>query len=175
MKAFAILLTAASLAFASGELSNRRAPGFSLPDSTLAQHDLADYLGQVVVVNFMQTQCPHCAAFSKVLARVEQRYGSKVKVLSVVSHRDSQAAVKSYKADNGLSTTFLFDCGQMTASYLELTPQNPSFSTPHFFVIDQKGWIQDDYGHSALAKEIFEGEGIFDILDRYVSKDDVAD
>ena len=70
---------------------------------------------------------------------------------------------------------FLFACGQMTASYLELTPQNPSFSTPHFFVIDQKGWIQDDYGHSRLSEDIFEGEGIFAILDRYVSQGAVAD
>jgi len=168
-------MLAASLAFGAGELSNRRAPGFSLPDADLQQHDLADYQGRVVVVDFMQTNCPHCRAFSKILSNVEQRYGKKVKVLSIVTQGDSQAAVKKYIADNGLSTTFLFDCGQVTASYLKLTPQNPSFSTPRFFVVDQKGFIQDDYGYNALAKEVFEEDGIRSLLDRYVSKGPAAD
>ena len=56
---------------ADGELSNRRAPGFSLPDGNLKQHDLQDYRGRVVLVEFMQSQCPNCAAFSRVLEQVK--------------------------------------------------------------------------------------------------------
>ena len=47
---------------------SRRAPGFSLPDVNTEQHDLADYRGKVVILEFMQTTCPHCAAFTEVLA-----------------------------------------------------------------------------------------------------------
>ena len=35
-----------------------RAPGFSLPDLKADQHDLADYRGKVVILEFMQTTCP---------------------------------------------------------------------------------------------------------------------
>ena len=42
-------------AFAAGALSNRRAPGFSLPDSTMKQHDPLDYRGKILLLEFMQT------------------------------------------------------------------------------------------------------------------------
>ena len=38
----------------------RRAPGFCLPDSKMELHDLADYRGKPVILEFMQTTCPHC-------------------------------------------------------------------------------------------------------------------
>ena len=51
--------------FASGELSNRRAPGFALPDLGYTHtYDLQDYRGKVVVIDIMSTTCPHCAAIS---------------------------------------------------------------------------------------------------------------
>ena len=53
----ATLLFAAAL-FAAD--ASRRAPGFSLPDSKAQQHDLADYRGKVVILEFIQTACPHC-------------------------------------------------------------------------------------------------------------------
>ena len=45
--AFCALLPALGVPGAEGQgLSNRRAPSFSLPDSTLKQHDLLDYRGK---------------------------------------------------------------------------------------------------------------------------------
>ena len=47
-----ILLGAAAASLeAAGELSNRRAPGFSLPDSNINYHDLGDYRGKIVLVD----------------------------------------------------------------------------------------------------------------------------
>ena len=89
-----LLLLCAVLTAAAGPLSNRRAPGFSLPDSQMRQHDLQDYRGKVVLLNFMQTACPHCNAFSKVLAEAERRFAGKVQVLDVVTTPpDTQATV----------------------------------------------------------------------------------
>jgi peroxiredoxin len=173
---FVLLLTmVAGWAWAAGELSNRRAPGFSLPDSNLKQHDLQDYRGKVVVVNFMRTACPHCAVFSKVLAQVEQKYGDTVQVISIVNPPDSQKTVQQYQSANQLSSLMLFDCGQVTASYLKITPQNPSIHVPHFFVIDTEGMIRDDRGYSEAAGDIFEGQGIFKIIDQYVPSATLAD
>ncbi len=171
----AALALCASSAFAANELSNRLAPGFALPDGQFKTHDLNDYRGKVVIVNIMRTTCPHCTAFSKVLDAAETKYAGQVKILAFVNPPDNQAAVKRYLIANSLSTTLLFDCGQAAASYLKVTPQNPSFEVPHFFVIDQKGMIREDYGYNMLSKGIFEGDSIYKILDKYVSKPVQAD
>jgi len=172
--AFALFsITVATLSAAG--LSNRRAPGFALPDVDLKYHDLADYRGKVVLVNIMKTQCPHCTTFSKALTQAQAKYGSRVKVLSIVNHQDTQGMVKDYIRNNALNTTILFDCGQMTASYLKLSPSNPSFNTPHLFVIDGKGWIQEDHGYNLLNKGLFEGTGINRVIDKYLGPTSAAD
>lgn len=169
-----LLTIVAGVASAAGELSNRRAPGFSLPDSNLKQHDLQDYRGKVVVVNFMRTACPHCAVFSKILAQVAQKYGDAVQVISIVNPPDNQKTVQQYQSANELSSLMLFDCGQVTASYLKITPQNPTIHVPHFFVVDTEGMIRDDRGYSEADRDIFEGQGIFKIIDEYVPRPTLA-
>ncbi len=170
----ALLLSCSVAAFGANSLSNRRAPGFALPDLQLKYHDLADYRGRVVIFNIMKIGCPHCTAFSKILNAAEKKYGSRLKVLSAVTPPDSQTSVRGYMIKNQISSTILFDCGQATASYLKVTPSNPSFDVPHFFVIDKDGTIREDYGYNQLQKDLFEGEGIYKILDKYVAKPGVA-
>lgn len=170
-----LLTTMAASAWGAGELSDRRAPGFSLPDSNFKQHDLQDYRGKVVVLNVMRTACTHCGPFSKILAKVAEKYGEGLQVLSIVNPPDNQKTVAQYQAKNKLSSPILFDCGQVTASYLKITPQNPSFQVPHFFVIDGEGTIREDYGYNDVDREIFEGEGIFEILDKYVTRPTLAE
>ncbi len=169
------LFSLASASLSAAGLSNRRAPGFALPDVELKYHDLADFRGKVVLLNVMKTQCPHCTTFSKALNQAQAKYGSRVKVLSIVNHQDTQGRVKDYIRNNALKTTILFDCGQMAASYLKLSPSNPSFQTPHVFVIDQKGWIQEDHGYNLLNKGLFEGTGINKVIEKYLGSTSAAD
>jgi peroxiredoxin len=165
---FLLVLAISSTAWAAGKLSGRRGPGFSLPDVNFKQNDLQDFAGSVVILNVMRTGCAHCTEFSKSLEAAQKKYGSRVKVLSIVNPPDTMASVKQYQAAQGLTTSFLFDCGQVAASYLKVTPQNPSFSVPHFFVIDPKGQIREDYGYDAMHKNIFEGDGIGKIIEKYL-------
>ena len=159
------LVCAGTLA-AAGDLAGRRAPGFALPDAGMRYHDLQDYRGRVVIIDFMATNCPHCARLSGVLEKVKARYGGKVAVLSVVNPPgDNQSTVARYAAAHKVTSPFLFDCGQVAASYLKITPQKPSFDVPHIFLVDQQGMIRHDYGYSVLNRDIFEGEGLVPILD----------
>ena len=64
----------------------------------------------------------------------------------------------------------LFDCRQVAMSYMKLTPQKPTFDVPHVFVIDKKGWIRQDYGYDLLNRGIFEGEGLFSVIETYISE-----
>jgi peroxiredoxin len=170
MRRWLIYGVAALSLLAAGELSNRRAPGFSLPDLNLRQHDLADYRGRVVLIDIMRTQCPHCEVLSRTLEKVKQRYGEKVAILSVVNPPDNQDTVRAYIRRNNVTVPVLFDCGQMAASYLKATPQRPSFDVPHLFIIDGNGWIRNDYEYGPQTRAVFEGKALFAELDRLLAE-----
>jgi len=104
------LLLAAAVAlpcFPAGELSGRRAPGFALVDLNLNYHDLLDHRGQVVVVDIMKTDCPHCLGVSKNLERIKAKFGNRVAILSVVTPPDTQLTVKNFLINNKLTTPTL--------------------------------------------------------------------
>jgi peroxiredoxin len=165
----AVLLLCALSLQGAGDLSNRRAPGFSLPDVNLRQHDLADYRGKVVLIEIMQTNCPHCQVFGKILEEAKAKYGDKVAILSVVNPPDNQASVTRYVRDTKSTIPILFDCGQMAASYLKVTPANPAINVPHLFIIDGNGMIRNDFGYNAANKGIFEGRALFAEVDRVLA------
>jgi peroxiredoxin len=156
-----VLLCTAAL-FAAGDNSGRRAPGFALPDAQMQVYDLADYRGKIVVLELMQTTCPHCASFADVIGRVQQKYGDKVAILAVVNSRsDDQNTVAKYIAGHRVTYPILFDAGQMAYSYV----RSPSFDTPHVFLIDANGTIENDWGYSLTTRDIFEGNGLMSEID----------
>jgi peroxiredoxin len=102
-----ILCMAVSMtALSAGPLSGRRIPSFTLPDSNANYHDILDYRGKVVLVEVMQTQ----------LEKVQEKYGSKVPILSIVVPPDNSDSVKQFAARYHIRYPILFDCGQVTAS-----------------------------------------------------------
>lgn len=152
---FVMCMTAA-LAAAADSLSGRRAPGFSLPDSTFAQHDLADYRGKWLLIDYMQTNCPHCRNLSKLLETKKAQLKGKFEVLSVViTPPDTQATVKAYMAANGVTGSIVFDQGQMALSYFRATPAAPSFDTPHLFAVDPNGNIVHDWNQAEVEDPKF--------------------
>jgi len=170
MRSFFCTLACAAALLASGELSGRRAPGFSLPDMNLKQYDLQDYRGKIVLIDIMQTRCPHCATFSTILEEVAARYKGRVAVLSIVNPPDTTATVQQYVRQNNVSTPILFDCGQVSSSYYKATPQHADINVPHLFMVDPRGVIQNDYAYGPLTKGIFEDRDLFGELDRMLAK-----
>jgi peroxiredoxin len=174
VKRFTVAASLVCASMLSGALSaalfaadaSRRAPGFSLPDSKARQYDLADYRGRPVILEFMQTTCPHCSAFASVLAQVQQKYGDRLAILSIVNPPDDQGKVTAYTATHKITYPILFDCGQVAYSYL----RTPSFDIPHVYLIDSNGGIREDFGYSDSTKDIFEGKGIFPHLDAMLKK-----
>jgi len=152
--AFAICIVAV-LAYGDA-FSGHRAPGISLPDSNFAQHDLADYRGKWLLLDYMRTNCPHCQMLSKLLESKKAEYGAKFAVLGVViAPPDNQATVKAYIEQNKVTNPIVFDQGQMALSYFRATPANPSFDTPHLFAIDPKGQIVHDWTQSEVEDKGF--------------------
>jgi peroxiredoxin len=160
MRVFAFLLLCVAPLFAQS-LSGRRAPSFSLPDSSSAQHDILDYRGKWLLLDFMRTDCPHCLALSHVLEKVKAQFGAQVAILSIViAPPENTSTVGRYLLDNKLTTTVVFDQGQVAATYFKLTPSRSSYDTPHLFVVNPAGNIVQDWSDAAAGTEILEGGGL---------------
>ena len=145
MKAILVLIAAGSMLFAAGEYSNRRAPGFSLTDSHYQQHDGQDFRGKVLLIDIMTTTCPVCQKLADVLVQVKAKYDDKIGIFSVVTLPDNFSTADRFAAEHKIHWPILFDTGQMIASYLRVTPDNPQVHFPHLFVIDPDGAIRNDF------------------------------
>jgi peroxiredoxin len=152
-------------------LSNRRAPGWNLPDGDLNHYDVLDYRGRWLLLDFMITNCSHCKALGRVLEQVQSRYGGKVAVVSItIAPPETVATVSAFLRENALTTPILFDMGQVAAVYLMISPERPTFDTPHLFVIDPNGNIVRDWGYNASTKQMMDGPAsvMFRQLDRLI-------
>lgn len=130
--------------FGANEYSNRRAPGFSLPDSHFVQHDPQDYRGKVLLVDFIQTTCPICKQLTETLLQVKSKYGDRIGIFSIVTLPDDFGKVDRFTAEHNVTWPIMFDSGQVMASYLKVTPANPKVSFPHLFIVDGSGTIRYD-------------------------------
>lgn len=149
------------LPLAAQNLSNRRAPSFDLPDSAIKHYDILDYRGRWLLVDFINTTEPHCAAFSRMLEAVAKQFGAKIAILSIVATPpENTTTVAKYQVANKLTLPILFDQGQVTATYFNLGPTNPSYDAPHLFVINPAGTIVRDYSYTGQNKDVMEGTGL---------------
>ena len=140
-------------------LSNRRAPSFSLPDSRMQHHDILDYRGKWLFIEFMETKCPHCKVLSKTLEQLKTKYKDRMDVLAIVVPPENMATVGAYITETKITYPICFDSSQVAITYFKATPANPAFDTPHLFAVNPDGWIVQDWTQGraedpALAKEI---------------------
>ena len=155
----ATLLCAAALSAAE---PGQRAPGFALPNTMMEPVDLYDFRGKPVIVEFMQTTCPHCATFATTLEKVRQKYGDRIGIISVANPPDNIGTVTKFVEGHGIKYPVLFDMGQATYSYV----RKQQFDVPQVYLIDAKGIIFNHYGYSALTQDIFEGNGMLNEIER---------
>jgi peroxiredoxin len=160
MRRFALLLLAAGVLCAAD--APRRAPGFALPDTKLKIFDLYDYRGKPAILEFMRTNCPHCATFATVLNNVQQTYGDKVGIVAICNPPDTMNTMSQYVAGHKITYPVLYDMGQAAYSYLLTT----TFELPQVYLIDAQGMIVRQWSYSPLTRDVFEGKGLFPELDR---------
>ena len=140
---------------------NRPAQRFLLPDVTGRDHDFNEYRGKVVVLEFMQTTCPHCGAFTSVLKEAQQRYGDRVAIVSLVNPPDTPATVSNFIAAHQINYPVLLDAGRVAYAYI----RRAAFDIPYLFLIDASGTIRKEFEYGAAGQDVFEGKGLFPHLD----------
>lgn len=144
-KTLALLAVAAALhcRAAQADLAvGSAAPAFSLPDTDGKTHTLADLKGKVVVLEWINPNCPFSRrhATEKTMVATAARHPDVVWLGIDSSSRSSRdftepAAYKSYNASKGIDYPVLLDrSGDVGRAY-------GAHTTPHMFVIDPQGTV----------------------------------
>jgi peroxiredoxin len=160
MKKIAAILLCSAVVFAAD--APRRAPGFCLIDTTGQWQDLADFRGKPVVLEFMQTTCPHCTAFSAVLNNLSLKYGDRIAILSVALPPDTPATMSKFAEAHKLNYRLLMDQGQVAVSYVRAG----TIEFPNLYLIDANGTIRNHWENNVLNKDVFEGNGLAREIDK---------
>jgi peroxiredoxin len=140
----AALLLAGSVVAAGPALAvatvGQAAPGFQLKDLNGKAHSLADYKGKVVVLEWLNPNCPVSDrhAREKTMTDLVKQHGEVV-WLGINStnkeHRDFLQAAEhqAWAKKNGIQYTILYDeTGKTGKAYDAQT-------TPHMFIVDKQG------------------------------------
>jgi peroxiredoxin len=112
------------------------APDFQLADLDGRLHNLADYRGRIVVLNFWSCECPHAIRTDGIIQALCTRWGEQVAVLPIASNRtESRYAIADAARERGLPVVLL-DSGHIVADLYGAQ------TTPHIFVVDQGGMLR---------------------------------
>ena len=118
------------------------APGFQLKDLNGKTHSLADYKGKVVVLEWVNPNCPFSDrhAREKTMSNLAKKHGSVVwlGINSTSASHDNflkPAEHKAWAQKNGVNYAVLYDeTGKVAKAYDAKT-------TPHMFIVDEQGKI----------------------------------
>ena len=110
----------------------------TFPDTQGRDQPLAQWQGQVLVVNFWATWCPPCIREMPDLQKIADDYQSRdVTVVGIAI--DNPQAVREFKTQYGLRMPILD--GAAGGNQLAAELGNPSGALPFTVVIDRKGRI----------------------------------
>jgi len=141
--ALTVLTTAATLGAAAPLQTGAPAPAFQLVSNTGKTLALADFKGQIVLLNFWASWCGPCRQEMPILEQLNRQYhGKGVTLLGVNVEPDSAAAVQWLKA-TPVTFPILFDTDSKVSKLYEVA------GMPNTVIIDRKGLVR--YIHRGYA------------------------
>lgn len=123
-----------------GTSVGQAAPSFTLPDLSGAEVSLADFLGQVVILNFWTSTCPACQALMPILEDLRQRYQDRGLVVVGVSIDSSARVAADYLRQHGYSN-FITLWGPR-AAVQEVRGLYGVTGLPRVFLVDRQGIVR---------------------------------
>lgn len=139
LSGFVMIAIASAAAAGTGAAVGASAPNFTLMDTSGNEISLSDFEGQVVVLEWLNPDCPFVQRHYKAgtMKSLASKYGAEGVVwltINSTNYMDAAANAK-FKAANGLSYPILVDqSGDVGHLYGAAT-------TPHMFVIDGDGTV----------------------------------
>lgn len=113
------------------------APDLTLTDTQGVSRSLADYRGQVILVNLWATWCPPCKAEMPVLEAFYKKHREQGFVIIAINDGDPTSDVLQFMKDYKLTFPVWLD-----PTYIATEKKFNTLNLPTSFVIDRKGTIQ---------------------------------
>lgn len=126
-----------------------RAPGWTLKDPSGRTHCLADYRGQVLVLDFWATWCPPCRQAMPHVQRLHEQYKDRGVVVFGVNVADTGDPIR-YMREKGFTYPLLLN-GDAVAKRYQIV------GIPTFVVIDRAG------------REVYRGSGFNKTMERQLT------
>lgn len=143
---FATLLGFGIINSAAAQQTGEMAPEFTLTDSNGNEHSLSDFRGQVVVLEWLNHDCPFVRKFYSAgeMQRLQEMYTNEGVVwLSVIS---SAPGKQGHMSPDGINTAIEEHGSKQTAVLIdedgEVGRSYNARTTPHMFVIDAEGMLR---------------------------------
>jgi peroxiredoxin len=115
---------------------NQPAPDFQLPDLQGALHQLSDFRGRIVIVNFWSAECPHSERTDRSTMACLVQWGQAVQMLSIAANRNEPVPMLAEAARVRRLPMVLVDADDAVADAYE------AVTTPHSFVVDRDGILR---------------------------------
>jgi peroxiredoxin len=112
------------------------APSFSLPDQAGEVHNLQDFLGRTIILNFWSAECPWSERADRALRDYLKEWGDAVALLPIASNSHEETAMIARTAMERGMNMVLIDADQHVADLYG------TITTPHLFVLDGKGILR---------------------------------
>lgn len=163
---FASLLCLASLASAKPPVP-RPAKEFACTDANGQQISTSKFKGKVVLIQFLDTNCPHCQALSKTLTKVQSDLGPQgFQAFGVALNEATPEMVRHYVSDLHLGIPVGYAAREQVIGYLGFSVLE-RLSVPQVMIIDRRGNIRaqsDPLGTPELQNETYLREFIGKLL-----------
>jgi peroxiredoxin len=115
---------------------NQPAPDFELPDLQGIHHQLSDYRGKIVIINFWSAECPHSDRTDRSIMACWVQWGEDVVMLAIAANQNESVQMLEEAAKTRGLPTVLIDAEHVVADVYEAQ------TTPHVFVVDREGILR---------------------------------
>jgi peroxiredoxin len=112
------------------------APDFTLSDLDNHLHSLADYAGQVIILNFWSAECPWSSRADEKIMNLLPMWGDSVSYLPIASNVNEGRELIRNQAQTRNLAKLLLDVDHQAADLYG------AITTPHIFVIDPEGKLR---------------------------------
>jgi peroxiredoxin len=131
---------------------------FSLPDLTGKVHTMAEFNGQITVINFWATWCPPCVEEVPELNRLYTRYKTRgIQIVGIAMDKDSLNLLDQFVKKNAVSYLVLIGNEQALAN-LSTGALGKNFQgIPTTLLLDKRGQIYKRFDGSFDPEQLEEG------------------
>ena len=149
---------------------NQPAPDFELPDLQGIPHQLSDYRGKIVIINFWSAECPHSERTDRSTMACLVQWGEAVVILSIAANRNESIQMLEETAKTRRLPAVLIDAEHVVADVYAAQ------TTPHVFVVDRegilryRGAVDDVTFRQRKATRLFLKEAVEALLDGCLPK-----